>query len=134
MSSNHSQKIADKRRFFGSLVAGTYVPSDSPQRTEAHSPAISRRTSAIAHDPSISIFSLKFFVFFFHYFVRFILFFLNFYLDNITLAQIMNKLNELSDKIDRIKRKVFEIDDRISEVLDTSQETAFIKVIIIYIY
>ena len=45
----------------------------------------------------------------------------------------MNKLNELTDKIDRIERKVFEMDDRISESLDTSQETAFIKVIIIYI-
>ena len=65
MSSNHSKKIADKRKFFGSLVAGTYVPSDSPQRTEAQSPAISRRPSLIAQDPSISIFSLKFFVFFF---------------------------------------------------------------------
>ncbi|CAG8681091.1 15584_t:CDS:2 [Gigaspora rosea] len=38
MSSSHSKKIADKRKFFGSLVARTYVPSDSPQRTEVQSP------------------------------------------------------------------------------------------------
>ncbi|RIB06509.1 hypothetical protein C2G38_2216878 [Gigaspora rosea] len=89
MSSSHSKKIADKRKFFGSLVARTYVPSDSPQRTEVQSPV---------NTPELRL-----------------------------LLQILQLLNELSDKIDRIERKVFEMDDRISEGLDTSQETAFIK-------
>ena len=49
------------------------------------------------------------------------------------MAEIKDMLIGLSEKVDRLEQKISKMDSRMSEGLNLSNETKFIKVIIIFI-